>query len=220
MITAPPSSATSFSELSELEACWDLCYRTVFFLRWLCHPFLALWGLRLLFNQPACMNHGVWSSTPRLGCMLFTSVLRARHHKLGPAHVHTHTHTDTMANIHKYNTFWVWRCVVYWAACVCRWLNSCIYKCVMCTRVLVCYICMSLHPSLWCLPHSGAAILLLRWCENFYFSILLSAPDGTQFPPPSHPYWFIITYFDYLSMGSHINPKHYCCREIKRPSLE
>lgn len=54
--------------------------------RWLCHPFPALQGLRLLFNQPVCMIQGAWS--PRvIGRMLFTGMLRARHHKLGPTHV-------------------------------------------------------------------------------------------------------------------------------------
>lgn len=79
------------------------------------------------------------------------------------------------------------------------------------------YICMSLHPSLWCLPLSGAAILLLSQCENLYFSVVLSAPDGSPFP---RLYWFIITHFDYLSTGSHISPKHYCSSRIKRPNLE
>lgn len=69
-------------------------------------------------------------------------------------------------------------------------------------------------PTLWCLPPSGASILLRSSCENFYFSLsCLHFQMEHNFPCP---YCFIMTYFDYLSQGDAQRPKRYRSVEIKR----
>lgn len=167
--------------------------------------------------------------------MLFTGTLWARHHKLG----HVHMHTNMTANVHRFNLFaerrahcevcgWdhalgIWVCkpvlharpaarlhlllqVMHLQVC------SCVLK-----RVFIQYICMSLQASLWCRRLSGAAIYC--WAD---VRISIS-PSCFQFQMGLNflcPYWFIMTYFDYLSVGSHINPWHYCRGEIKRLRLK
>lgn len=174
-------------------------------------PFLALRGLRLLFNQPVCMNHGAWSPHVVSAACCLPACCEPDTTSWGPR---TYTQTwwlgqRTMFVEHQAN------CEGVYLLClnVCGWEPACaiggvhahfacfprrmlgwIHAFSVCVCVCVCVcvlkgewafvqcICMFLQPSLWCLPLSGAAILLLSWCENFYFSILLSFPDGTQFP--------------------------------------
>lgn len=215
----------------KLEACWDVCCQTVFFLRWLCHPFSHCGGCECsLINPSAWITEPGVPTSSRLHVVYRHAVSQTPQ---AGAHACTHKYGG-WANIHKYNMFiehqigcegvyllWSWMCVgesvhvshAFPGACVC-WLTSfgvCVSD-LHGEREFVQYICMSLRTSLWCLPLSGAAISLLSWCENFHFYILLSFPDGTEF---SLSILLVMTYLDYLSMGSHINPKKQRNKEPK-----
>lgn len=140
--------------------------------------------------------------------MLFTAVLWARHHKLGPTHIHmnimarlTYTRSLSIGLAVKVCVYCAWVCVGESRACLCNLLVHAHWTCFTQTQavfagwihafgvclsvsVFVCASerereCLSLRPFLWCLPHSGAAISVPGWCKNFYFSI--SFPDGAQF---------------------------------------
>lgn len=168
--------------------------------------------------------------------MLFTGMLWARHPKLG----HMHTHTNMMANIHKFNlftehqadcevcgrehAFGIWACIpllhgfpaaclhvllgfMHLQVCACVLKGECLYNTYVCPYKPACDVYIAVGQQFY------------RWAD---VRISIS-PSCFQFQMGLNflcPYWFIMTYFDYLSMGSHINPWHYCRGEIKRLRLK
>lgn len=139
-----------------------------------------------------------------------------------------------MSNIHRHDMFWtsrwMWRYIFIVLECV--WAESmrvlhplsdarlCLLVDFM--HLQVCYVQESVSAIHMYVPTSQLMMSTSQWGSNFTaelmweFLFLHPAFSSRWDSISPRPYWFIITYFDYLSMGSHI--KHYCGRDIKRPS--
>lgn len=215
-------------------------------------PFLALRGLRLLFNQPVCMNHGAWSPHVVSAACCLPACCEPDTTSWGPR---TYTQTwwlgqRTMFVEHQAN------CEGVYLLClnVCGWEPACaiggvhahfacfprrmlgwIHAFSVCVCVCVC-VCLkgrvsictmhNMHCAYYVCSYNPAYDVYLSVGQQFYcwadvrISISPSCfhfQMGLNFPCP---YCFIMTYFDYLSKGSHIKPKHCCSTEIKRPRRE
>lgn len=202
------------SKLSEPKAYWDLCKQTLlyfsffFSLRWLCHHFSNCVHHECSSISPYAW---IWNLESRcgLGCVLYPSMLRARHNRTG---AHTHAHKDAACEgvyflhvplqfecVHAHFACFP-RCVVEFmhlvcvCPCVCVWKRERLYNTYLC-------------------PNIPAYDIYVSVRQQFNADVRISiSPSGFHFQMGLNflcPYCLIMTYFDSLSQGKHISSQHY-----------
>lgn len=84
------------------------------------------------------------------------------------------------------------------------WMNSCISCVFVCVCVCPCDLSYDVYLTVGLQFQCRADVRISISPFHFQMGLNLQCP-----------YWFIMTHFDYLSVGSHSNPKQHCSRGTK-----